>query len=60
VRVAVKRSGRELVAEPLKLQRSSVLMSMVGANGIVTIPEEVTAIEAGQTVNVTLIGDILP
>lgn len=60
VRVAVKRSGRELVAEPLKLQRASVLMSMVGANGIVTIPEEVTAIEGGQTVNVTLIGDILP
>jgi molybdenum cofactor synthesis domain-containing protein len=60
VRVAVKRSGRELVAEPLKLQRASVLMSIVGANGIVTIPEEVTAIEGGQTVNVTLIGDILP
>ena len=60
VMVAVKRSGRELVAEPLKLQRASVLMSMVGANGIITIPEEVTAIERGQTVNVTLIGDILP
>lgn len=60
VRVAVKRSGRELVAEPLKLQRSSILMSMVGANGIVTIPEEVTAIDGGEMVNVTLIGDMLP
>lgn len=58
VRVAVRRNEHGLVVEPLKLQRSSVLMSMVGANGIVTIPEEVTVFEAGQTVDVTLIGEI--
>jgi molybdopterin molybdotransferase len=60
VRVIVKQNGEGLIAEPLKLQRSSVLISMVSANGIVTIPEEVTAIERGETVTVTLIGEILP
>ena len=56
VRVTIRRNERGLVAEPLKLQRSSVLMSMVKANGIVTIPEEVTAIGRGETVTVMLVG----
>lgn len=60
VRVTVKRTEQGLVAEPLKLQRSSVLMSMVRANGFVTIPEEVPAIEEGQTVAVTLLGGTSP
>ncbi len=58
VRVKVTKSDEGLVAEPLKAQRSSVLMSMVGANGIVTIPEELSAVEAGQAVDVSLIGEI--
>lgn len=58
VRVAVTRTENGFLAEPLKLQRSSVLMSMVGANGIVTIPEEVNAFEAGQTIDVELIGQV--
>ena len=58
VRVIIKRNEQGLVAEPLKLQRSSVLMSMVTANGIVVIPEEVTAIERGETVKVILLGQI--
>jgi molybdopterin molybdotransferase len=58
VRVIIKRNELGLVAEPLKLQRSSVLMSMVSANGIVVIPEEVTAIERGEKVTVILIGKI--
>ncbi len=60
VRVAVKRTENGFVAQALKLQRSSVLMSMVGANGIVTIPEEVIAFEAGQAVDVELIGQVQP
>lgn len=59
VRIAVRRTTEGLVAEPLKLQRSSVLMSMVAANGIVIIPEGTTAFEAGQTVEVSLIGEML-
>jgi len=60
VRVKVTRTPEGLVAEPLKIQRSAVLMSMVAANGIVTIPEEVNVLEAGQTVDVTVIGEIGP
>jgi molybdopterin molybdotransferase len=58
VRVVVESSDDGLIAKPLMLQRSSALMSMVAANGIVTIPENVTAFEAGQLVDVTLIGDV--
>lgn len=60
VRVVVSRHGEEFTAKPLKLQRSSVLMSMVAANGIVTLREGATAAEAGQYVDVTLVGGILP
>lgn len=58
VRVAVKKTENGFVAEPLKLQRASVLMSMVGANGIVTILEDVIAFEAGQTIDVALLGQV--
>ena len=58
VRVVVERGGEGLVADPLKLQRASALMSLVAANGIVTIPEAVTEIEKGRTVDVVLVGQI--
>lgn len=58
VRVSVKRTQNQFVAEPLKVQRSSVLMSMVDANGIVTVLEDAGAFEAGQTVDVELIGQV--
>jgi molybdenum cofactor synthesis domain-containing protein len=58
VRVSLSHSPDGLVAEPLKVQRSSALMSMVDANGIVTIPEGVASVEAGQVVDVAVIGEI--
>ncbi len=58
VRVSVSRQGDGLVAMPLRSQRSSELMSMVSANGIVTVPEGIAGYEAGQTVDVTVIGEI--
>jgi molybdenum cofactor synthesis domain-containing protein len=58
VRVKLSRTPEGLVAEPLKLQRSSVLMSMVEASGIVMIPEEVAGFDAGQQVDVIVIGEI--
>ncbi len=58
VRVKVERGQTGFLAEPLKVQRSSVLASMVDANGIVTIPESVRAIEAGEEVEVILVGDV--
>jgi molybdenum cofactor synthesis domain-containing protein len=60
VRVTVEKRRKGLTAKPLKLQRSSVLMSMVAANGIVTIPEDHSAYEAGQAVEVELIGELEP
>ena len=58
VRVRVEKVQAGFLASPLKAQRSSLLRSMVDANGIVTIPESVGFIEAGEEVNVSLTGDI--
>jgi len=58
VRVAVRKEQDEWVAEPLKSQKSSALTSMIKANGIVTIPENQGGYEAGQEVDVCLIGEI--
>ena len=58
VRVTLTHSAEGLAAEPVKTQRSSALMSMVDANGIVTIPEGVATVEAGQVVEVAVNGEI--
>jgi molybdopterin biosynthesis enzyme len=58
VRVALRRTPDGLIAEPLRVQRSSVLMSMVAANGIIVVPEDLATIEAGQVVEVDVIGEI--
>lgn len=58
VRVKVEKVQAGFLAWPLKVQRSSLLTSMVDANGIVTIAESVGAIEAGEEVDVSLTGDI--
>ena len=58
VRVKVEKGQSGFLASPLKVQRSSVLTSMVDANGIVTIPESVGSIEAGEEVDVSLTRDI--
>ena len=58
VRVRLRRVDHGLVAEPLKVQRSSVTMSIIAANGIITLPEEVHAIEAGQEIEAEVIGEI--
>ena len=58
VRVVVERVTEGLVACPLRLQRAAALMSLVAANGIVTVPEEVAEIEKGQTVEVAIVGQM--
>jgi len=58
IRVAVRMTPDGYVAEPLKVQRSSVLMSIVQANGIITIPENIARVEAGQLVDVEVTGEI--
>jgi len=58
VRVKVKRVGDGYVAFPLAAQRSSLLTSMVDANGIVILPESAPLLEAGTEVSVTLTGGL--
>jgi len=58
VRVRVKRVRDGYVAFPLAAQRSSLLTSMVDANGIVTLPESAPLLEAGTEVSVTLTGSL--
>jgi len=58
VRVVLRRTTEGLIAEPLRAQHSSVLMSMVAANGIVIVPEHIAFYEVGEVVDVTVIGDI--
>ncbi|HKM75475.1 MAG TPA: gephyrin-like molybdotransferase Glp [Candidatus Bathyarchaeia archaeon] len=58
VRVIVKKTERGLIAEPLKTQSSSIFMSIVAANGYVTLQERESELKAGDTVKVTLIGEL--
>jgi molybdopterin molybdotransferase len=58
VRVLVERGQTGFLAQPLKVQRASLLMSMVESNGVVTVPEDVEFIEAGREVEVRLTGDV--
>jgi len=58
VRVRVCRGKDGYWAVPLKAQRSSLLTSMVDANGIVDVLESSSIIKAGAEVTVTLTGDI--
>jgi len=58
VRVRVKRVGDGYVAVPLKAQRSSILTSMVDANGIITLPESARSLDADTEVSVTLTGNL--
>jgi molybdenum cofactor synthesis domain-containing protein len=58
VRVRVSRVKDAYVATPLKAQQSSMLTSMVDANGIVNVSESAPIIEAGTEVSVTLTGDL--
>ena len=58
VRVRVSRGKDGYSAVPLKAQRSSLLTSMVDANGIVNVLESSSIIKAGAEVTVTLTGDI--
>ena len=58
VRVSVQRGKAAFLAQPLKVQRSSLLTNIVESNGVVTVPEDVVSIDAGQEVEVLLTGDV--
>jgi molybdopterin molybdotransferase len=58
VRVVARKTQDGLIAEPLKVQSSSVFMSIVAANGYVTLLGNDMEVEAGEIVKVTLIGEL--
>jgi molybdopterin molybdotransferase len=58
VRVRVEKTEGGYLAVPLRGQRSSMLTSMVDANGIVTLPESGRSFGAGTEVSVALTGDL--
>jgi molybdopterin molybdotransferase len=56
VRARVTCENGKYYALPIKLQQSSSLMSMVVANGLIVIPEEVKEIPANSLVEVEMLG----
>ena len=58
LRVRLRNTESGMVAEPLRITGSGILSSLLNANGLTIIPENVEGIEEGETVNVTVIGDV--
>jgi molybdopterin molybdotransferase len=58
LRVRLRNTESGMIAEPLRITGSGILSSLLKANGITVIPENVEGIEEGDRVNVTVIGDV--
>ncbi|MGC8505487.1 MAG: molybdopterin molybdotransferase MoeA [Thermoplasmata archaeon] len=58
LRVRLHNTQSGMVAEPLRITGSGILSSLLNANGLTIIPENVEGIEEGDTVNVSVIGDV--
>ncbi len=54
VRVAVSKSGDDYVADPVRTTGSGILSSMIRANGLIVIPEDVEGVDENDEVNVRL------
>lgn len=59
LRVHLKNTELGLIAEPLRITGSGILSSLLKANGIVVIPENIEGIEEGDAVEVSVIGEVL-
>jgi molybdopterin biosynthesis enzyme len=53
--VRVVAEGGELLAYPLEPQGSGMLSSLAGANGLLTLSEEITVAEAGDNLPVLML-----
>jgi len=58
VRVNVSRRGLDLIAEPVRSTGSGIISSMVRANGLLVIPEDVEGVDEGEMVEVILMRPI--
>jgi molybdopterin molybdotransferase len=54
VRVAVSRSGDDYIADPVRTTGSGILSSMIRANGLIVILEDVEGVDENDEVNVRL------
>lgn len=59
LRVTLKNTEMGVVAEPLRITGSGILSSLLKANGLVVIPENVEGLEENEIVDVTVIGDVV-
>jgi len=53
-RVVAKRVNGEIVIEPLRVGGSGMITTMIKANGMVVIPEDIDGYETGEEVEVIL------
>lgn len=58
LRVHVFQTSEGISADPLRVTGSGTLSTLLRANGIVEIPENIQGIEEGELVEVAMIGDI--
>ncbi|MGQ9542798.1 MAG: hypothetical protein ACUVTM_01730 [Candidatus Bathyarchaeia archaeon] len=58
VRVTVSRKGLGFIAEPVRSTGSGIISSMVRANGLLVIPEDVEGVDEGEEVDVILMRPI--
>ena len=59
LRVSVRQTDDGIFADPLRITGSGILSTLLKANGIVVIPENIQGIEENETVEVTMIGDVI-
>jgi molybdopterin molybdotransferase len=55
VRAVVRLTGDQFIATPTGAQGSGVLTSMLGANALLVLPEDVDGVRAGETVDALLL-----
>jgi molybdenum cofactor synthesis domain-containing protein len=60
VRVAVSKSGDDYIADPVRTTGSGILSSMIKANGLIVIPEDVEGVDENDEVDVKLFRPIGP
>ena len=58
LRVKLHNTDSGMVAEPLRITGSGILSSLLNANGLTVIPDNVEGIDEGETVDVIVIGDV--
>ncbi len=54
LRVKIRKAGKQVLAEPMRITGSGILSSLVNADGFVLIPENIEGLRKGESVEVEL------